>query len=142
MSIHLLRNLQTEEEFSQNIFQPPAHPAEIEQMEKTLEIKLPGDYKTFLMESNGFEGDIGESIVILEPVEKCIDFTQTTLAPFFPWAVFIGSNGSNETYVLDKRGTNVQFGMLPSVGGERDFIPLGNTFEAFLRKLRQGDFYT
>jgi hypothetical protein len=53
----------------------------------------------------------------------------------------IGSDGGNEMYVLDKRREKLQFGILPYVGGEDDFIPLGETFEEFVRHLYYNDFW-
>jgi hypothetical protein len=40
--------------------------------------------------------------------------------------------------VIDKRKTPNQFGLLPYIADEEDFIPLGNIFEKFIERLYNG----
>lgn len=126
---------------SPNTLNPPATEAQIAAAEARLGISLPADYRAFLLTSNGFEGEVGEWVVILDPVEDIYQNTQDNCAEFFPWAVYLGTNGNLEMFLLDKRSTPYQFGLMPAIGGEEDFIPLGDTFEGFLKRLYEDDVF-
>jgi cell wall assembly regulator SMI1 len=119
----------------QNEFNSPAAEEQIVDLEKQLEITLPSDYKDFLRFTNGFDGQIGEFIVIFDPVETIYNNTRDNCSEFFPWAVYIGTNGNIEMYVIDKRKQPYQFGVLPFIADDNDFIPLGDTFEKLIANL-------
>ena len=125
-----------------NVFFPPAEISLIEMVEKSLGIKLPQDYVDFLLMTNGFDGMIGESYVVFEPIQKVEEYTASYCGEFFPWAIYIGTDGGNEMYVIDKRGTNYNFGLLPYISNDKDFINLGATFEGFIKHLYDNDFWT
>jgi hypothetical protein len=118
-----------------NEFNPPATVEQISQLENQLQINLPSDYKEFLKQTNGFAGVANEFVVDFYPVEKIYQSTQDTCAEFFPWAVCIGTNGGGEMFIIDKRQIPYQFGLLPNISGENDFLPLGDTFEKFIQRL-------
>lgn len=124
-----------------NGFNPPATEYQIQIIERQLGIALPVDYRLFFKFTNGFEGFINDFYVILSPIEKIPQETLDNLGDEFPWAFFIGSNGNLEMFVIDTRTNPFQFGLLPFIGSEDDFIPLGNTFEIFISKLYSGTAY-
>ena len=126
----------------QNKFNPPATEGQIIKLENELGIILPTDYKDFLRFTNGFEGAITNFIVIFDPVDKVYQSTQDTCAEFFPWAVCIGTNGNLEMFVIDKRQNPYQFGLLPNIAEDNDFIPLGDTFEKFIVRLYNDTAFT
>ena len=118
-----------------NEFNFPATSEQIENLENQLKIEFPNDYKEFLKFTNGFEGSVNEFFVRFEPVELIYQSTQDICAEFFQWAIYIGTNGSGEMFVIDKRQTPYQFGLLPFIADDNDFIPLGDTFEKFIERL-------
>ena len=118
-----------------NEFNTPATDEQISQVENQLQIVLPGDYKEFLKQTNGFAGVANNFVVDFDPVEKIYQSTQDTCAEFFPWGIYIGTNGGGEMFVIDKRQIPYQFGLLPNIADENDFIPLGDTFEKFIQRL-------
>lgn len=118
-----------------NEFNPSATDEQITELESQLQIELPNDYKQFLKLINGFAGTVNEFVVDFEPVDKTYQCTQDTCAQFFPWAIYIGTNGGGEMFVIDKRQTPYQFGLLPNIADENDFLPLGDTFEKFIQRL-------
>jgi len=124
-----------------NIYFPPVEISVIDSVERNLGIKLPRDYVDFLLETNGYDGMIGASYVVFEQIEKVEACTLVYCAEFFPWAIYIGTDAGNEMYVIDKRGANFNFGLLPYISDERDFINLGSTFEGFVRHLYNNDFW-
>ena len=125
-----------------NTFYPPADLEMIKQTERILSTKLPKDYVDFLLQTNGYEGQLGQSYSIFTPVDKIEEFTQLYGTQFFPWIIFIGTDGGGDMYVIDKRTNPLQFGLLPFISSDEDFIPLGDTFEEFIKHLYDNDFWT
>ncbi|WP_156522595.1 hypothetical protein [Arachidicoccus ginsenosidimutans] len=68
-------------------------------------------------------------------VDQFFESAQNICAKFFPWAIYIGTNGNVEMFVIDKRNFPYQFGLLPFIANDNDFISLGNTFEKFVERL-------
>ena len=124
-----------ESEDNKNKFNSPATTEQIAYLEDQLEIEFPNDYKEFLKFTNGFEGFVNEFFVRFVPADQIYQSTQDTCAEFFPWAIYIGTNGNVEMFVIDKRQTPYQFGLLPYIADDNDFIPLGDTFEKFIERL-------
>ena len=120
---------------NRNEFKSPATDEQISELENLLQISLPSDYKEFLKITNGFAGLINEYVAEFDSAENVYKNTETTCRMFFPWAVYIGTNGCGEMFVIDKRQTPYQFGLLPNIAYENDFIPLGDTFEKFIQRL-------
>ena len=123
---------------NKNEFNEPATNEQIAILERQLGIKLPNDYKDFLKLTNGFDGIVNEFVAIFDSVDKIYQSTQNTCAEFFPWAIYIGTNGNLEMFVIDKRQMPYQFGLLPYIADDNDFIPLGDTFEKFIARLYNG----
>src|SRR4051812_36511914 len=88
-------------ENADSIFKPPATAKEIMEAERALGLTFPQDYKDFLLMTNGFEGEVGDTVTIFEPVENILQATINNCAEFFPWAVVIGSNRNLEMFVID-----------------------------------------
>ena len=110
-------------------------------IELELGIELPQDFKNFLMVTNGFEGFVGENYCRFNKLEEILENTKVCCHEWFPWAIHIGSNGSSEMYVLDNRGEQLAYGILPNIGDDNDFIPLGKSFEEFIKHLYKNDFW-
>ena len=124
-----------------NDFFPPAELNKILELEKTLGIKLPNDYIDFLLITNGYSGKLGQSNVRFLGIEKIEEYTIAYGGEFFPWIVFIGTDEGNEMYVIDKRNEKLQFGLLPYIAEDNDFILLGDTFEEFIKHLYYNDYW-
>lgn len=124
-----------------NQFSSPADIKMIRQVEEALSVRFPEDYVAFLLATNGYTGIVGQSYCRFLPIEQVVEYTEGYGGEFFPWVVFIGTDDGNEMYVLDKRAETPQFGLLPYIGEETDFIALGPTFEAFIAHLYMNDFW-
>lgn len=118
----------------------PATDKEIIDLEKRLEVNFPDDYKLFLKEVNGFEGEIGESYVRLVGVSDIEEYTTDYCADFYPDKICIGTNGGGELFVIDKRNEKAKYGFLPAIGDMEDYIELGDTFDKFISRLSEGIF--
>ena len=124
-----------------NVFNPPADIETIAQVQKELNVKFPQDYIDFLLITNGYDGRLGESYVQFIKVDDIVKYTEMYGGEFFPWTIYIGADGGNEMFALDKRGHQLQFGVMPFIGEDQDFIPLGKTFEEFARHLYLNDYW-
>ncbi|MFI5406508.1 MAG: SMI1/KNR4 family protein [Nitrososphaerales archaeon] len=124
-----------------NVFNPPTDIKTINRVEKDLNINFPEDYKDFLLITNGYDGTLGQSYVRFIKVEEISKFTDMYGGDFFPWVIYLGSDGGNEMFVLDKRGSELQFGVMPFIGEDKDFISLGKTFEEFVGHLYNNDYW-
>ena len=113
----------------------PASFQDIDQLEAELGIRLPSDFSNFLRNVNGFEGFIGDSYVVFATVQTIHQLTLDYCSEFFPWAIFIGSNAGLEMLIIDTRSSPYQFGLLPFIADDSDFVGLGHSFEQFLEKL-------
>jgi hypothetical protein len=118
-----------------NRFFPPADDGEIEEAEEMLGIRFPPDFITFLRISNGFEGFVNTSYLRLIPVRFIYESTEEYCIASFPWAIYLGTNAGGELVVLDTRSQPFQFGMVPFLGLDDDFIPLGDTFAGFVERI-------
>jgi len=133
-----LRSKRNEE----NVFYPPASEREIGQVESALGIVLPEEYKELMLFTNGFEGWIGEFYAQLEPIEQIIEESRTWCGEFFPSFIFLGSNRNLEMLVLDTRRQEFEFGLLPNIGDESDFISSGPSFRKFIERLYSGNAFS
>jgi len=124
-----------EKDMHRSEFRKPATLEQIDILEENLGISLPVDYRDFLSFTDGFEGFIDSWFVRFSSVEQLFPEMQEYCNEFFPWAVCIGTNGGGEMFVIDKRQVPYQFGILPSIGGDEDFFPLGDTFEKLILRL-------
>ncbi len=131
----LIKRYFTNNSGNENQFNVSATEDEISILENRLGIQLPNDYREFLKFTNGFEGKVNEFVVNFDPIDKIIQSTQDTCSRFFPWTIYIGTNGNLEMFVIDKRQKPYQFGLLPYIADDNDFIPLGDTFEKFIQRL-------
>lgn len=69
------------------------------------DVVLPIQYLEFMQEHNGGEGDIGESWLVLYPLEDLQEINDDyEINEYLPNNVIIGSNGSEELYGIDSEG--------------------------------------
>ncbi|PXY44617.1 SMI1/KNR4 family protein [Flavobacterium hydrophilum] len=129
------------EYIDKNTFNQATELEAIAKVEKELNIKLPKDYRDFLLITNGYDGTLGQSHVQFIRLEEVVKYTEMYCGEFFPWTIYLGSDGGNEMFVLDKREKQLQFGVMPFIGNKEDFIALGNTFEEFAKHLYYNDYW-
>lgn len=70
--------------------------------------RLPKDYVDFLLQSNGAEGFVGNSYLILFPVEAIEPINQAAAVDkFAPGLIIFGSDGGGKSYAFDTRPEEV-----------------------------------
>ena len=116
---------------------PPALEEEIDAAQRELGVQFPEDYIAFLKHSNGAEGVIGEGYLALFPVAQVVSATKElwrigeeddiALHPY----VQLGSDGGEETYMLDPRLPQIYEWELLALEPVED-IPVGSTLSDLL----------
>ena len=90
-------------------------------------------------EHNGVEGDIGDWLLVLTPVEELVERNTDPVMEFFPGLVVIGGDGGGEALAIDRETHEVL--LVPWIGGEEDWLVLGRSLtEAFQCMERGGVF--
>ena len=70
--------------------------------------RLPKDYVDFLRESNGAEGFVGDSYLILFGAEAIEPINEAAAVDrFAPGLIIFGSDGGGKSYAFDTRGDEV-----------------------------------
>jgi len=117
----------------------PATLQMIEIVEKELGFKLPGDYLDFMLFSNGCEGEIGESYVVMWPIQEIAELNEAYgVEEFTPGIILFGSNGSEEAFGFDMRTKEVKYIMIPFLFEFEAVIEQGNRIIDFFERLYTG----
>ena len=115
----------------------PAEKEEIEKVEKELSIVFPKNYKNFMIESNGLEGEIGEiSYLVIWSIDEIIELNEEyEVEEYMPNLIYFGSDGGDMAYAFDKEN-NMEIIEIPfdSIHIE-DKELLGKNFEEFIQNL-------
>jgi SMI1 / KNR4 family (SUKH-1) len=117
---------------------PPATADEIEIAEHKLALKLPEDYRQFLIFANGGEGFIGPNsyLMLWQIGELFRSNREYEVYEYAPGLLLFGSNGGGEGFAFDMRGIAKAVVAVPFIGMSlEDVKPLAATFEGFLEHL-------
>lgn len=117
----------------------PAPQEAIISAEMALNAKLPNGYVNFLGHANGGEGLIGNSYLILWPVEQLQELNEAyNVKEFAPGLLLFGSSGGGEAYAFDMRIAGSPIVQVPFVGmALKEVWEVAPTFEEFLKKLAE-----
>lgn len=98
-------------------------------------ISLPKQYIDFIKKHNGGEGDIGESWLILYPIEELQEVNDDyEIQEYLPGNIIIGSNGGGELYGINSEG---YYFNAPSIGDEDDIRLLGNNIDELPNRINE-----
>lgn len=121
---------------------PPAKPAALDAIERDLTFPLPGQYKAFLMHSNGAEGSISTNDLHLWFLEDLIEWNRKyQLDEKAPGLFAFGGNGGAEAYAFDTITLGLPIVMVPFIGMSRKAaIFVAPSFNSFLKMQAKTDF--
>ena len=75
--------------------------------ERTLAVRFPEDYTSWLQDNAGLEGDLGGCYLSLYAVEELVELNRgSAVAEFVPGLIHIGTDGAGEGVGLDLRGAD------------------------------------
>ena len=116
---------------------PPASRNTIEQVQEELGFRLPGGFVDFLLTSDGAEGFVGRSYLVIWRIEQLIAMNAAYhVAEFAPGLLLFGSNGGDEAFGFDTRSEVYEIITVPFVGIDlRIARTVAPDFDAFLAVL-------
>jgi hypothetical protein len=122
------------EKFNQN---PGASALDIQECEANLGLNLPAEYAELLKTTNGGEGFIQESYLILWRTDEIGPLNQSyEVEKYAQGFLVFGSNGGGEAYGLDMRNEACRVVQIPFIGMSwNEAQPMGESFNAFLEQL-------
>lgn len=88
---------------------------EIMEVENRIGVKLPIQYKEFMLYSNGAEGELGEnSYLVIWPIEEIISLNEAySVNQYTPGILYFGSDGGDIAYAFDIRNENISIIEIP-----------------------------
>ena len=105
----------------------------------TLPSKLPKDYIDFMCLHNGGEGMIGQTHLLLYPIDDLVMINQKYDAQKSPKLFIIGESDESHLFALDMRSSKIiDYVMTPFSFDDDAMVSLGNTMKMFFEKLYQG----
>jgi len=110
---------------------------ELNSLETEFQIKFPDDFREFLLESNGAEGFVGQSYLVIWSLDEMKEINKLSdISKYIPGLILIGSDGGDESYALDTRQSNLAFVEFPSIGVTLENVQIcGFTFHEFLQHI-------
>ncbi len=113
-----------------------ASETEIQKLEDVWKIKLPHDFKRFLLQTNGFDGACGDWGFVIYDIDEIISFynhhTKTCNGSLPTNVVQFGGDGAGEIFLFDFRKNQFFWGFTSGIMGMDEFIKLGTTFNEFI----------
>ncbi len=89
-------------------------------------VKLPEEYVEFMKAHNGGEGDVGESWLVLFPIEELQDVNDDFHEFLAEGNIIIGSNGGGELFGLNRDG---KYFIVPEIIEEEYLEVIGESIE-------------
>jgi hypothetical protein len=110
----------------------------IEAAERHLKVIFPDDYAAFLATTNGGEGKIGGTYVMLWSTTELPELNSAyQVADNAPGLLLIGSDGGGDAFAFDMRSSPWPVVSVPFVGMDLAFAePMGASFQEFLEGFR------
>lgn len=98
-------------------------------------VNIPQNYIDFMTEHNGGEGDIGESWLILFPIEELKEINDSYNVPeYLPDHIIVGSNGGGEFFGIDPDG---KYFIVPSLLDMDEITILCDDIKILSNKINQ-----
>lgn len=109
---------------------------ELDEVQKSLGINLPEQYANFMLLSNGYEGLIGNSYVVIWKIEDLVGLNDGyAVKEFSPHLIIFGSDGGGEAYAFDTT-KEMQIVNAPFIGlGLEDEKVIAKVFNEFIKKV-------
>lgn len=117
----------------------PAEENAVKEAEEALGVKFPGDYRDFLLETNGAEGYAGFYYVVLWTADDLAEMNEAyEVSELAPGLTLIGTEGGGIAYAFDMNDAGKPVVEVPLIGmGLSEVKFLADTFEEFLDRLNK-----
>ena len=116
---------------------PPVRPESLVEFEARSGVRLPDEYKSFLLRSNGGEGFIGEAYIMLSPLEELLEMNASYEVEINAPDLFVfGSDGGGEAFAFRLSCGAGSVVMFPWIGVDAEStIEMASSFNQFLERL-------
>lgn len=114
----------------------------VEEIENTVNFKLPDDYLTFAQNYSGFEEFIGEEFVRLWDFDELAERNKGyQIFTYLPKTLGIGGNGGGEFIAMEQLDDGkLRIVLSPFIDLDRQYhIEIGTSFTDFLMRLDNGE---
>ena len=106
-----------------------------DEVERINDVILPEQYIDFMKEHNGGEGDIGETWLVLFPLEVLQGMNDAySIEEFLPGHIIIGTNGGGELYGIDAEGNYFN---VPEIIEKEYIAILGNDIDELSERINE-----
>lgn len=105
------------------------------------ELCLPDDFLSFLSESNGGEGFVGDEYLILWKAEELTSFNKEyEVEKYAPGIFLFGSNGGGEGFGFDTRSQPYKVVEIPFIGMDLQYATIvADSFTHLLERMKASD---
>jgi hypothetical protein len=124
---------------------PDAAATDLDQLEALLGVRLPSDYRCYLLGQDGTDGFYGVEYLVLWPIRDVMakNISYEYLREDAGGVVLIGSNGAGEAVALDLRNDASVVVLLPFISeGWEDARRQADSFTEFVAQRERGDGFT
>jgi hypothetical protein len=112
----------------------------LQTVERSLGLKLPGEYRSFLGEFNGGKGFIKKHYLVLWKAEELFQFNRDYQVERYAAGLFIfGSDGGGEGFAFDTRSISYRVMQVPSIGMKEDARFVADSFNRLLERMFEID---
>jgi hypothetical protein len=113
----------------------PADLRSLNHFSAQLNFKLPNGYLEFISKSNGAEGQLQNSYLILWPLEELYNLNREyNIDEFAPGFFILGSDGGDTAFVIDKQ--TGEFHQMPFIGmSQQEAVFIAKDFAGFIEAL-------
>ncbi|MBT9290961.1 SMI1/KNR4 family protein [Prosthecodimorpha staleyi] len=120
---------------------PGASPEIIDHEIEILKYPLPDDYILFISRTNGGMGYVGNAYVDFWKIDELDEFNkQCETSIYAPGFLLFGTNGGNDGFGFDFRGSELQILRMPLIGMSYELTELlGQSFDQFMYKIAEGE---
>jgi hypothetical protein len=115
----------------------PASEGSLQSLERDLNIRIPDDYRAFMMSHNGGEGFIGRQYLILWRAEEIMPFNRDyQVSEYAPGILLFASSGGGEGFGFDTRLDGLPVVQVPFVGLDLKYAQcVANGFSELLERM-------
>jgi hypothetical protein len=115
----------------------PTSRESIVQIGSQLDIKFPKDYIDFMAKTNGGEGNIGNSYLVLWSIDELVELNEGyAVKEFANGLVLFGSDGGGTAYAFDTRFEDIPIIEVPFIGMDlKEISKCSDTFVGFFEYL-------
>jgi cell wall assembly regulator SMI1 len=127
-------------DFQEGSLNGPADPDTLSKVEARLNLRLPTDFRAFMLQHDGCDAWVGESRLCLWPLEELPEANNLfEMETHMPTLRLFGGDGGGEYFAFDITTDPWSVVAVPTVGMAQDtIVPMAPSFSGFIERLAAG----